>query len=421
MRLGDRLTAVSAVLRSRRGSIAVQIAILSTVTLGMASLGTEVTSLLMVSRQMQSAANSAATAAATAITKGYPANYTNEAIAMAALKGFANGSDNVTVTVKKPPAGGNYTSNSNAVEVVVSQPQSLILADLFGHSSMTVGVRAVALAGGVGACVIVLDTSGSQAFQASNGAAANFNGCTVGVNSSSSQALYATGGSTVSAQEISIVGGLSQNNGASVTATDGVNTGAAATANPFSNVSVPSFSGCNHTNYSVGGPGLTAGPGVYCNGFSVTYGSMTMSPGVYIIDRRSFSIAGGALLTGDGVTIVLTSSTGSNCATLSLSNGTTINLTAPATGPTADLVFFDAPNAPISTVTLTGGSGLTLDGALYFPKQTISNSNGSNLTSSCLQIVAKDVTLSGGSQSLSVGCSGQAFALNNNSTPKLVE
>ena len=147
---------------SRRGSVAIQMAIMMTVLIGMAGLGTEVPYMMYKHRQMQTAADSAALGAAVALTQGYPAIAT-EADGIAAALGFTNGSSNVTVTVNNPPKSGNYTTNSSAVEVIVSQPQTLKMAGLFGVSVYNLSARAVALAGsgsGGGYCMLALDPIG---------------------------------------------------------------------------------------------------------------------------------------------------------------------------------------------------------------------------------------------------------------------
>ena len=120
---------------SRRGSVAIQMAIMMTVLIGMAGLGTEVPYMMYKHRQMQTAADSGALGAAVALTQGYPAIAT-EADGIAAALGFTNGSSNVTVTVNNPPKSGNYTTNSSAVEVIVTQPQTLKMAGLFGVSTV---------------------------------------------------------------------------------------------------------------------------------------------------------------------------------------------------------------------------------------------------------------------------------------------
>ena len=65
------------------------------VILGMIGLGVEITFVLYKQRQMQSAADSAAMGGATALMRGYPANFSVESRAIAANVGFVNGVDDV--------------------------------------------------------------------------------------------------------------------------------------------------------------------------------------------------------------------------------------------------------------------------------------------------------------------------------------
>src|ERR1700719_268098 len=95
---------------SRRGAGAVLIALMLVAIIGFVSLGTEVVVLLWTSRHMQSPADAAALASETARLSGYPADYTQEALALSAAAGFANGQNGTTVTVNSPPASGNYTN-----------------------------------------------------------------------------------------------------------------------------------------------------------------------------------------------------------------------------------------------------------------------------------------------------------------------
>lgn len=77
---------------------------------GFVSLGTEIVLLLSTSRHMQSAADAGVLAAVTARTRGYPADYRQEAFALAASAGFANGVDGTPVAVNSPPTAGMFTT-----------------------------------------------------------------------------------------------------------------------------------------------------------------------------------------------------------------------------------------------------------------------------------------------------------------------
>ena len=140
----------------RGGSVAIQIALMAIIIMGFVSLATEVGYILLVQREMQSAADSAAVSGATALTKGTPANYQVEAQAVASASGFTNGSSGTSVTVSSPPANGSYAGVTGAVEVVISRPQTVSLMSLFGQSSINVGVRGVATEGSGSGCALQL-------------------------------------------------------------------------------------------------------------------------------------------------------------------------------------------------------------------------------------------------------------------------
>ena len=52
---------------------------------------------------------------------------------MTAQYGFTSATNGTVVEVNNPPRSGNYTTNSSAIEVIVTQPQPLLFAQLFLH------------------------------------------------------------------------------------------------------------------------------------------------------------------------------------------------------------------------------------------------------------------------------------------------
>lgn len=382
---------------STQGSVAVLVALTLTMLIGFTALGTEIVYALFKQRQMQATASSAALAGATASMTGYPVPYTIEAYAVAATMGFTSGTGGTTVTINHPPLSGNYTASAIAVEVIVAQPQSLPLSELFFAGPWNISARAVATEGNSASdCVLELDGSSAGAVTIDNGATVNLNQCGLAVSATGSGALTVVHGATLTAASVTVSGTDTVNNGGAIHATNGVQTSKPAVANPYSSSVVPSDAGCaTYTNKS-----QSLSPGVYC-GMAIGNGvTVTMSPGVYVINGSSggeFSVSGGSKLSGTGVTIVLTGS-GSNYATVSISNGARVTLSAPTTGATAGLVFFADPNSPSSPgSSFAGGSEMTLTGALYFPSQTVSYSNAASTSSTCTQLVAWHVSFVGGS------------------------
>lgn len=404
------------------GSVSLLFAILAVAVFGFVALGTDIVVLLGEARKMQSSSDAAALGAVSARIAGYPSDYTQEALAMAAAGGFQNGQAGTDVIVNSPPASGKYTSANDAVEVLIAQPQTQSVADVVYGAPMTIRSRSVARISDRGTCLLALDNTSSSGTLSLNGSTAvNLVNCSAWVNSSSTQAVSLVGGSTLNADRVTIVGGYSTGGGAQINATGGITTNAAIAGDPYANYPLSSFGACNQTSFSPYSNPPPASPGVYCNGITLRSGvALTLNAGIYIIDRGSLNLAGGASLSGSGVTIVLTSSTGANYATVSINGGATLNVSAPTTGTTAGLVFFqDRRAASSGTNNLGGGTGQNVVGGIYFPQQTVQFAGGNSITTQCTQIVARVINFVGNAV-LKLNCSGTGV-LPIAGTPLLVE
>lgn len=410
-------------LADRNGSVAVMAAMSLTAVLGVAGLGTEATLWYVAKRDMQGAADAAAFSAATAEAAGQNSTaFTAAADAVAAQYGFTNAVDNVTVTVNNPPQSGNYTTNDAAVEVIVSQPQPLLFSRFFLSSPPVVSARAVAVttasagsSGGNG-CVMALDQGNITDVNDNGGATLNLKSCSLYVNSSKSNALSMTGGAQINADSAYIVGNYTAVGGAKLNASGGIHTGVDPASDPYANAQIPSYSGCNQTNYSLSsqttaniGPSSPGGVYVFCQGLSLTGGStLNLAPGTYVIDRGSLSLAGGTTLNAPSdVTIVLTSSTGSGYGSVSVAGGASLDVSAPTTGSTAGLAFFQDRHATAgNSNNFTGGTGENIEGAIYFPDGTVEYSGGAATGgASCTQLIGLTLSFVGTSN-FNSNCSG---------------
>lgn len=388
---------------SRRGSVAIIMAITLPVAIGMLALGSEIAFLLYKQRQMQTAADAAALGGATAAQAGHPAPAV-EARGTTGFLGFVNGADGVTVAVNKPPLSGALAGNNSAVEVIIAQPQTLSLVSLFGSGLFSVSARAVARIGSGTSCILQLASSASPGVTMANGAVANLTACGLAVDSISQTALSMTGGAMLNAKSVSVVGRASITNGAAINPSSALKTTQPNVADPYLSVATPSYSGCSNgtnKNYQHSNSGVqTVNPGVWCKNVSFTNDAIIkMNPGVYVVDRGTFNVGGAVVMTGTGVTIFLTSSTGSNYATVTIGNGANVTLSAPTSGATAGIVFFGDRKAPNSnTNDLEGGAAININGALYFPSQKVIFQNGANNPSGCTQLIAGTLQLVGGSK-----------------------
>ncbi len=420
----------------RRGGVAVMTAVAMTGLLGAAGIGTEATLWYVAKRDMQAAADAAAFSAATSEGAGGSSTaFTGAAKAVAGRYGFAGGSNGVAIAVNNPPTQGNYTSNGQAVEVIISQTQTMLFSRLFMSSAPTISSRAVGLPGSTSSagCVMALDKGSVTDVSDSGTSTLDLNDCSLLINSSSSDALSLSGSVAINAQSASIVGNWEKSGTATLTTTDGVTTGASPAADPYASVPIPSYSTstCNANRATVVGtatvgPSTAGGTYVFCNGLSLSGSSanLTLQPGTYIINGGNLSLSGGATLTATGgVTIVLTSSAGTNYGSVQESGTSTIDIVAPSTGPTAGMAIYQDRNAPsTASNSFSGSSSQSITGALYFPSAGVTYS-GSSTTSSaqCTQLIGYTLSFSG-SMAFNANCSGTGVkGMGSASATKLVE
>ena len=169
--------------RDERGTVSVMMGFLIIPLMGFLALGFEVSNWYLISRGMQNAADAASIAAA--VNSG--ANYAAEAKAVAALYGFVNGTNNVSVTVTNTapcPGGGN-----TCYGVTISGLTPLLLSQIVGfHGDANqngtlekrLSAAAVAKPSTVPAdlCLLALASSGAaQGIRANGAPTANMKGC----------------------------------------------------------------------------------------------------------------------------------------------------------------------------------------------------------------------------------------------------
>jgi len=376
-----------------------QVVILTCVALlaimGMIGVVTDLGFLHHQRNMMQTAADSAAMAAAQELTYG---DQVAAGKADAASNGYTNGQSSVTVAINNPPSSGPNTSNAAYVEAIVTQPEPTYFLRVLGLSSITVSARAVADNGNGPNCIYAMDPSASGAMAAS-GSAAIQSGCGLLINSTSSTALTTSGAASISAPSIGVVGGYSGSNFAPTP-----KIGVIAATDPLASVVAPTVGACGYNSLSFNGNTGTSSsyyqlyPGVYCGGISLHGTSyLHFNPGTYILAGGGLSTHGNATMNGSGVTFYNTTETGGYQA-ISLTGNTTVNFSAPTSGPLAGMLFFQDRSIPGTAAgsTITGNTGSTYDGALYFPTTTLGY-NGNSSSSGYTFVIADKITVSGNS------------------------
>jgi Flp pilus assembly protein TadG len=336
-----------------RGQILPFVALLLVVLLGFAALAADVGYLRYQQRIQQSATDSAALAGAAELL--YGTDYRAAAKADAARNGFADGVNGVTVTPTNPPATGNYTADTGAVQVTITSTRSAFFMKVLGRSMARIATKAVAT-GSIAnndTCLYLLNPSGNGNL---NGSTFNGPDCGVVLNTNGANLNNAT----FDAASIEYSGSAPNINGASfpkatprpaIAASDPclqIPGCAYLTNNP------PSTTPCTHPPISNGY--ASAG----CYGAGTDWRSVTnLNSGVYIINGDVN--ASKANITGNGVTIYFTSNGSMNL------DKATLNLSAMTTGSTAGVLFYSkntsAPNFNQSTNSFTG--------VVYFPNANV--------------------------------------------------
>jgi hypothetical protein len=378
--------------KDERGAMAVLIALLLPVLIGMVGIAVELGYWYSEKRELQTASDAGAVGGAFELLNGNAGAISSSASNEAIRNGYegANG----TITINTPPTSGSYSGDATAVEVIATKQLPLLLSALFLGSDVIISARSVARAQIVGdSCVIALDPTASSALGVSGTATLSLSGCGVTANSSSPTAATISGNGIVSTDFLNVVGGYTVSGSASLTSVSTPTTKSAAVADPYADLSVPPLGACNQSGYkSKANHSETLSPGNYCGGFTVSAQStVNLSPGTYYINGDSFRVNGGGTLTGSGVTIVLTGS-GSDYATIDINGGANVSLSAPTSGDYAGVVIMQDRNAPSSgTNKFNGGSTTDYSGAIYFPKQEIEFTGGNETGGGCVRIVAKTI------------------------------
>lgn len=380
------------------GSIMPLTAILLPVIIGMAGVGIDLSAWSMSQRNLQTAADAAAIAAAWEI-----ANNMNEYAEIAALREAQNNGYN-------PQNGGQLQFNQEdgadgpMISVTISQKAPVWFSGIFINSDIftTATATSTIMKAGKGKhCLLSLDDYADGAITINGNVSVDAETCGIAVNSNSNRALDMRGNVKVDVGDVQLAGDYSLTGNASFHYAS-LQTGAGKIKDPYADLQVPDSEGfCDYNNFSVTGNGnRTLWPGTYCGGISISGNThVYLENGVYIIDGGDFSISGNGTLSGDDVTIILTSSSGSDWGTIKLTGNKDVYLSAPKAGNEWEgVLFYGDRNAPNAANRLTGNGSVEFDGVVYFPSQHIDfggNKKVHSPESSCSHIIARTLRLHG--------------------------
>jgi hypothetical protein len=386
----------------RANALAVSAASLPLI-IGAAGLTLDTVQISLAKRQLQRAADTAALAGAQALVQNHQVG---PSVARA-LELQPNAQLSEAPVVQNAPQQGAWAGNPRAVRVVLAGRQDTRFFAFFGLASQRVQVEATGAVVFEGQyCMISLEDGNATGVTFTGNTTVDL-GCGVASNSRAAAGVSASGSARVTASPIMAVGGVPASN-AYVQPTTLIPF-APQQANPFAGLptpQIPDASQCQQ-RYSINPNrtetiGPTDGTWACFNGMDIK-GNVTLRPGTYYINGDSFQLGSQAQISGTGVTIILTSTTAasnpSSVAGISMHAGAQLNLTSPSTGTYKGVLFYEDPRAPLNrSGTINGNSNTSIEGAIYFPRASLTFNGTTGMQTQCMQLVARRLTFSGNSR-----------------------
>ena len=387
--------------KGRRGAVLIQFAISLIAILGVVVFTLDGGLQMDRRRQAQTAADTAALAAADILFKNYvtyqgtdPKGQAKQAaLSVAAANGFANDGTVTTVTVNIPPLSGPNLGQLGYAEVLVQYHQTAIFGVIYGANSYTINARAVAVGqwAPLNIGILVLDPTSSGSLSSGGGGMATVTAKVI-VDSNSASAAVTTGGSSITAPEFDITGGYS---GTGLNGT--IKTGQTPTPDPlrFLPEPDPSTMPIQSTKKLMINSPTVLQPGVYQGGISVTgQGGITMAPGIYYMDGGGLSFTGQGSMYASGVMIYNNPHSSNDSISIQGSAQGSVLLTPPTSGIYQGMgLFQERGSSP--TMSVSGNGNFYIQGTFYAASALLKiagNSPGNVIGS---QYISYDLTFSG--------------------------
>ena len=234
-----------------QGAMAVLVALALPVLIGLTGLAMDAGGWYVKVRTLQTAADAAALSGAYTLANGG----SSAEIEAAALSDANDNSFNETGTgsmvLDTPPTSGAFTGDVDAVEVNLEEKAPLFFSSLFVAEPITITARAVAKSFQTGEmCMLALDTSESKSLWFSGNVDIQMS-CGVASNSSADDALYINGNVDLTATTAWSVGGIDEVGSVDLNV-ETKRENASSITDPYADLAVPPYSGCDYTDTNVG-------------------------------------------------------------------------------------------------------------------------------------------------------------------------
>lgn len=400
------IKALRALLANERGSALGVVVIALPLVLGSVGLAVDTAQWVLLKRQLQQAADSAAMAGSFATLQGGDI----DGMVDRDLDTRRAALGTLTARAEISPVG--HDGDPNAVAVHLTAPGAFTFSSLFLRHPVIVAAEATAtvvksddfcgfaLADGSDAGIVVKPNSTVEAE------------CGLATNSTAANAVLADATTQVAAKKLFALGGIL---GTAVASSGRVHPHALRQADPLADTVPPAVpnTGCPNITINGDASGNTQlKPGCYGN--IILDGKVTLLAGDYILNRGSLILGSTADVTCVGCTFFLTSEDAAtspgSIGSLKADKDATLNLSAPSEGPYGGILIYQdrraTQNGEGDENVLAANARSKVSGLLYFPSQDLAVDASAAANLSCSRFIGSRLILSG-RLVIATGCSAE--------------
>ena len=376
-----------------RGNALALAAIMLPLLVGSAGLAVDTTQWVLTKRQIQQAADSAAIAGSNAAVQGGDVEY---AVDQALSSTFAKIPKMSAQSTLSPD---DHDGDPYAVGVRLSALGALPFSSMFLSKPITITANATATVVETGDfCAFALGSSAEAgiSLQPNTNVQAE---CGFATNSSSTNAVTADGTSKMAVPRLLAFGGVE--GGASTTGS--ARAYALKQKDPLAKIDPPEVpdTGCPNVTVNSGQSEVRLQPGCYGN--LVIHGDVTLEAGNYILNRGSLIVGPKANVTCSGCSIFLTSDDSADedesIGRAQIDKAASVKLSAPTKGTYAGVLLYQdrraAPEAADQMNMISGGPMSKLEGAVYFPSQSVKVVGNGSSNFNCARIIGRHLIFDG--------------------------
>lgn len=344
-------------IRTQSGAVLIKFAVLVPVIFGSVAAAIDYGSSATRWSRLQHAADSAALAVVAELSLANPDSKSIESTARAVVLANLKQPESVTVATQ--------VLDDNALEVRASEKITSLLGRFLNYPHTEVQVKAVARVAAAKLCLLALETK--QAATVSLKKKSRLTGlqCSIFSNSADKGGIKAEDYAQVDAEVVCSVGGVDGKHGHF---SRKPHTDCPAVPDPLVNRAPPAVGACDFNKTEIKAGVRSLQPGVYCGGLKITDGaSVSLAPGVYIIQGGKLTVDHGSTMEGVGVGFYLAGKESS----FEFGYDSSISLSAPKTGVMAGLLFFDDRAGKWDKHKIYSNDARTLLGTIYLPNGSL--------------------------------------------------